>query len=247
MMRKAPSPFTPRSRWSRWALVCAVAALTACAHQPNPESDQAGEAVDTSGLSVAGKGGIGSTGRNSKSVAGASAVTKPFSTRYATFQPVAFDSLPGWQQDNLAEAWSAFKESCKALERKPNWKALCAQVKSIKDPQQGRQLLEREFTVLMVQNTDRTLDGDITGYYEPLLQGQTTRGGAFVVPVYGVPNDLYSLDWKQLPVSQRKGGAWVKPSGPGSRTLVPAAAGESGAFTLDLRRFTLDTLDRRLR
>lgn len=234
-------------------LLAALLALTACAHQASlsPQAESAGEAVDTSGLSL---------GRSAPAAPGgkraAPGATRPITTRYAAFQPVSFDSLPGWQQDNLMEAWSAFKESCKALERKPpaanatsqpNWKTLCTQVRAIQDPQQGRQWFEREFTALAVQNTDRTADGDITGYYEPLLQGQTTRGGAFVVPVYGVPNDLYSLDWKQLPVSQRKGGAWVKPSGPGSRILIPAVAGEPGGLSIDLRRFTLDTLDRRLR
>ena len=248
MMRKVLPSFLSERGWSRWASACAVAVLTACAHQSAPEADQASEAVDTSGLTVAGQGRVGGMGRSGQPGAAPSASSlKPITTRYATFQPVPFGSLPGWQQDNLAEAWLAFKESCKALERKPNWKAVCTQVKTIQDPQQGRQLLEREFAVLMVQNSDRTADGDITGYYEPLLQGQVTRGGAFVVPVYGVPNDLYTLDWKLLPLGQRKGGAWVKPSGPGSRTLVPAGVAEPGAVSLDLRRFTLDTLDRRLR
>ncbi|MGE5451943.1 MAG: murein transglycosylase A [Acidobacteriota bacterium] len=246
MMRNAPLFQILGGRWARGSALCAMAlaVLAGCAHRGQTDTEQAGEAVDTSGLHAGGQAGSGRAGTRPDA---ALTAAKPFVTRYATFQPVAFDSLPGWQQDNLAEAWSAFKESCKALERKPHWTALCAQVKTIHDPLQGRQWLEREFTVLRVQNTDRTLDGDITGYYEPLLQGQASRGGAFVVPVYGVPRDLYAFDWKQLPPSQRKGGAWVKPSGPGSRTLVPASAGEPGAVSLDLRRFTLDTLDRRLR
>jgi membrane-bound lytic murein transglycosylase A len=171
--------------------------------------------------------------------------TQPgIATRHALFKVSAFDALPGWQQDSLDEAWAAFKASCKALERKPSWAPLCAQVKAIKDPQAGRTLLEREFTLLSVQNADRTREGDITGYYEPLLAGQAQRGGAFVVPVYGPPNDLYALDPKSLPAAQRKGVAWVRPSG---RVLLPAQAGQPGAIKVDLRAFTLDTLDRRLR
>jgi membrane-bound lytic murein transglycosylase A len=183
--------------------------------------------------------------------------TQDIATRHALFKVSAFDSLPGWQQDNLGEAWVAFKESCKALERKAGWKPLCVQIKAIKDPKAGRALLEREFTLLTVQNTDRTREGDITGYYEPLLQGQAQKGGNFVVPVYGVPNDMYFLDWKGIPAAQRKAVTWVRPNG---RMLQPVpvpvgAAGASGAppspppglISLDLRRFTLDTLDRRLR
>jgi membrane-bound lytic murein transglycosylase A len=170
--------------------------------------------------------------------------TGDITTRNAVFKVSSFDALPGWQQDNLNEAWSAFRESCKALERKPNWKKLCAEVRAVKDPQAGRALIEREFALLTVQNTDRTREGDITGYYEPLLNGRSTKGGEFVVPVYGVPNDMYFLDWKTLPAAQRKGVATVRPNG---RLLIAAPANELGAVKVDLRKFTLDTLDRRLR
>lgn len=169
---------------------------------------------------------------------------KDIATKHALFKVSAFDSLPGWQQDKLDEAWAAFKESCKALERKPTWKPLCAKVKTIKDPKAGRAFLEREFALLTVQNTDRTREGEITGYYEPLLQGRAQRDAQFSVPVYGVPNDLYFLDWKTLPASQRKGVAYVKANG---RLLSPAQPGQPGAISVDMRRFTLDTLDRRLR
>jgi len=170
--------------------------------------------------------------------------TGDITTRNAVFKVSSFDALPGWQQDNLTDAWSAFRESCKALERKPNWKKLCADVRAIKDPQAGRALIEREFALLTVQNTDRTREGDITGYYEPLLNGRTSKGGDFVVPIYGVPNDMYFLDWKTLPAAQRKGVASVRPNG---RLLIAAPANELGAVKVDLRKFTLDTLDRRLR
>jgi membrane-bound lytic murein transglycosylase A len=165
-------------------------------------------------------------------------------TRHALFKVSAFDSLPGWRQDNLGEAWAAFRESCRALERKPNWKPLCAQVKAIKDPKAGRLFLEKEFALLVVQNTDRSREGDITGYYEPLLQGRAQREARFSVPVYGVPNDLYILDWKNVPAGQRKGLAYVRANG---RLLTSAQAGQPGAVKIDVRRFTPDTLDRRLR
>lgn len=172
------------------------------------------------------------------------AIGQDLATKNALFKVSAFDSLPGWKQDNLTEAWAAFKESCKALERKPTWKPLCVQVKAIKDAKAGRQFMEREFALLTVQNTDRTREGEITGYYEPMLQGRAQRDAQYAVPVYGVPNDLYFLDWKNVPAAQRKGVTYVRAS---SRLLVPAQAGQAGTISVDLRRFTLDTLDRRLR
>lgn len=216
------------------ALSLAVAlALAGCASGPKVE--QAGQAP--AGTSA--DGDVDGANAGARSQEG-----KDIATKHALFKVSAFESLPGWQQDNLGEAWAAFKESCKALERKPNWKQLCTKVKSIKDPKAGRQFLEREFALLTVQNTDRTREGEITGYYEPLLQGRAQRDAQFSVPVYGVPNDLYFLDWKAIPATQRKGVTTVRVNG---RLLSPAPAGQPGVITVDMRRFTLDTLDRRLR
>lgn len=217
------------------ALSLAVAlALAGCANGPKVEQ----AAPAPAGASADGD----ADGANA--AAARSQQGKDIATKHALFKVSAFESLPGWQQDNMGEAWAAFKESCKALERKPNWKPLCTKVKSIKDPKAGRQFLEREFALLTVQNTDRTREGEITGYYEPLLQGRAQRDAQFSVPVYGVPNDLYFLDWKNVPANQRKGVAYVRANG---RLLSPAQAGQPGAIAVDMRRFTLDTLDRRLR
>jgi membrane-bound lytic murein transglycosylase A len=165
-------------------------------------------------------------------------------TQHAAFKVSAFDSLPGWRQDDVGEAWEAFAASCRALSRKPAWQPLCAQVRQLTTAKAQRAFLEHEFALLTVQNTDRTRVGDITGYYEPLLAGQRSPGGTYSVPVYGVPNDLYTLDLRLVPPAQRKSLSWVRAQG---RTLVPAAAGQPGALRIDLRRFNLDTLDRRLR
>ncbi|MGC4061936.1 MAG: MltA domain-containing protein [Aquabacterium sp.] len=216
-------------------LAAGVLALAACATGPKTASHDQPAAPDTADQQAAGP---------DSQIDASKAIGQDLATRHALFKVSAFDSLPGWRQDNFTEAWSAFKESCKALERKPAWKPLCAQVRAIKDAKAGRQFMEREFSLLTVQNTDRTRDGEITGYYEPMLQGRLQREGQFAVPIYGVPNDMYFLDWKTVPAAQRKGVTYVRAS---SRLLVPAQQGQAGTIAVDLRRFTLDTLDRRLR
>src|SRR5690349_6323140 len=40
--------------------------------------------------------------------------------------PVSFDTLPGWQQDDLRQAWPAFIASCRVLAKKPQWSTACA-------------------------------------------------------------------------------------------------------------------------
>ncbi len=232
-------------------LIAAAAGLSACgALSPfgaggpvsvssQPVAARAGEGSGAAAAGLPGQAAVNASGRS-----GAAPVGSDIATRNAVFKVSSFDNLPGWQQDNLTEAWAAFRESCKALERKPNWKKLCAEVRRTTDPKAGRALMEREFALLTVQNTDRSREGDITGYYEPLLQGRSQKGGDFNVPVYGVPNDMYFLDLKTVPTVQRKGVITVRPNG---RLLIPAQAKELGAIQVDLRRFGLDTLDRRLR
>lgn len=233
-MLRNPSPLTPPlPRPAMLAVAALLLALTGCASGP-AKVDQAGAAQPEAAADMQADATPGPTRPEGQGIA----------TKHALFKISAFDTLPGWQQDNLGEAWAAFKESCKALERKPSWKPLCAKVKTIKDPKAGRQFMEREFTLLTVQNTDRTREGEITGYYEPLLQGRAQRDAQFAVPVYGVPNDLYFLDWKAVPAGQRKGVTYVRANG---RLLSPTQAGQPGAIAVDLRAFTLDTLDRRLR
>ncbi|MFT3858230.1 MAG: MltA domain-containing protein [Aquabacterium sp.] len=225
------------------ALVVALA-MSGCASRPDAQRAEQGAG---SGASLRDDDADSGSGRITGVQSGNSLGSQPgqdLATRHALFKVSAFDALPGWQQDNVNEAWVAFRESCRALEKKPSWKPLCAEVRRIKDPKAGRAFIEREFALLTVQNTDRTREGEITGYYEPLLLGRTQRDARFNVPVYGVPNDLYILDWKNIPAAQRKGIAYVKPSG---RQLVAAQAGQPGALRIELRRFTLDTLDRRLR
>ncbi|MCS0584259.1 murein transglycosylase A [Massilia pinisoli] len=112
------------------------------------------------------------------------------------FTPVTFDALPGWQQDDLRQAWPAFQASCRALGAKPDWNAPCAAGKRI-DPADGtaiRQFFETYFVPNLVRAPDGADAGLITGYYEPMLRGARRRGGAYQTPLYKVPDDLITVD-----------------------------------------------------
>jgi len=109
---------------------------------------------------------------------------------------VTFDALPGWQQDDMRQAWPAFQASCRALGAKPDWKAPCAAAKLV-DAQDGtaiRQFFEAYFVPNLVRAPDGADTGLITGYYEPMLHGSRRRGGAYQTPLYKVPNDLITVD-----------------------------------------------------
>lgn len=167
-------------------------------------------------------------------------------TQQAVFRSSRFEELPGWRSDDLTHAWSAMRESCKVLERREVWRSLCTAARSVRGDDNAaiRQFFEREFSLLSLSNADASREGDVTGYYEPLLAGRLAPGGAFTVPVHGVPRDLLTLDLRRVPARARSGVLAVRVSG---QTLVPVAPGTPGAVSLDLRAFSSDVLDRRLR
>jgi membrane-bound lytic murein transglycosylase A len=104
--------------------------------------------------------------------------------------------LPGWQQDDLRQAWPAFMASCRALASKPDWKTPCASAKLV-DAGDGtaiRQYFETYFVPNLVRAADGADTGLITGYYEPMLHGARKRGGAYQTPIYKVPDDLITVD-----------------------------------------------------
>ncbi|MGB9110891.1 MAG: MltA domain-containing protein, partial [Telluria sp.] len=112
------------------------------------------------------------------------------------FTPVAYAALPGWQQDDVRQAWPAFIGSCRALAAKPDWKTPCAAARTV-DAADGaavRQYFETYFVPNMVRASDGADTGLITGYYEPMLHGARKRGGAYQTPLYKVPDDLVTVD-----------------------------------------------------
>jgi len=51
----------------------------------------------------------------------------------------------------------------------------------------AREFFEAYFTPFQLANTDGTLDGLVTGYYEPLLRGSRTRHGPYQYALYRWP------------------------------------------------------------
>jgi membrane-bound lytic murein transglycosylase A len=112
------------------------------------------------------------------------------------FTPVAFEALPGWQQDDVRQAWPAFQASCRVLAPRPDWKTACAASRLVDpaDAEAVRQYFETYFVPNLVRAPDGLDTGLITGYYEPLLHGAHARGGAYQTPLYRVPDDLITVD-----------------------------------------------------
>jgi membrane-bound lytic murein transglycosylase A len=116
---------------------------------------------------------------------------------------VTFSELPGWSSGNADAALQAFRRSCGALVKQDpktklgdyagtvsDWLAVCDGAEAAHD---ARGFFETNFTALQVSAGD-VRDGLFTGYYEPQLHGSRTRHDRYQTPVYGLPDDLISVD-----------------------------------------------------
>lgn len=175
----------------------------------------------------------------------AARVPREVRTRNAMFKLASYDDLPGWQQDDMRASWSAFRNSCDVLQKRDDWREICTAAKTVPPNTRAmRSFFESRFTLLRILHTDARGDGDVTGYFEPLLEGQMQRDAEFSTPVLGVPRDLYTMDWSRVPKAQRRGMVRVRPEG---NLLMLTQPGDPRGYALDLRRFVLDDRDRRLR
>jgi membrane-bound lytic murein transglycosylase A len=174
----------------------------------------------------------------------------PFWTKHAYFVPSRFAELPGWLNDNLGEAWKAFRQSCVALASRSAWAGACSRASRVDGRADGdiRDFLEREFTLYEIRNTDRSSVGVITGYYEPLLQGSRRYEPAYPYPVYGIPGDLLFLDSRAIPAGGDRVLARIE-----GRNVVPVCVEQASApacqapYVLYLGDAAADIRDKKLR
>ena len=117
-----------------------------------------------------------------------------YSSPIASFRSVSWQDLPGWQEDDLSQAWPAWLKSCDVLRKRNsdiNWRQVCAQAAhvSARDGRAIRQYFEGNFQAYEVRNSATGNEsGLITGYYEPVMNGSQTRTANYTVPLYGLPN-----------------------------------------------------------
>jgi len=116
-----------------------------------------------------------------------------YSSSIASFNAVSWQALPGWQDDDLSQAWPAWLKSCDALRKRSgevNWRQVCTQATSLspRDAQSIRRYFESNFQAYEIRNSSGSETGLITGYYEPVMNGSQTRTSTYNVPLYAYPN-----------------------------------------------------------
>ena len=116
-----------------------------------------------------------------------------YNSSIASFSAVSWQALPGWQEDDLSQAWPAWLKSCDALRKKSgevNWQQVCAQAGTVssRDTQSIRKYFENNFQAYEIRNSSGSDTGLMTGYYEPVMNGSKTRTSTYNIPLYGLPN-----------------------------------------------------------
>jgi membrane-bound lytic murein transglycosylase A len=125
-----------------------------------------------------------------------------------SYQLLAYGEVPGWDQDDHAAAFKAFRNSCervlaasraRAATDKPSAPsaavvAACTAALQHSGPVTkagARAFFEQHFAAHAVTHDGPR--GLLTGYYEPLLEGSRTPQGPFQTPIYKRPPDLVNL------------------------------------------------------
>jgi membrane-bound lytic murein transglycosylase A len=119
------------------------------------------------------------------------------------YEHAQWSQLPGWETDNVQEAWAAFLASCRALRFQAQWAAPCtaAQTVPADSPTSIRTYFESAFEpykIIKRMGSTREDTGLVTGYFEPLLYGSRTPSVRFVAPLYAPPPDLLTIDLASL-------------------------------------------------
>jgi membrane-bound lytic murein transglycosylase A len=111
-------------------------------------------------------------------------------------RPVDWSAISNWRNDSLSESWPAFLQTCAGLKSQPSWQTVCSEAQNLdgSDESALRAFFEQHFQPHEVFNPDNTLDGTVTGYYEPLIKGDRDHTRKARFPLYAAPDDLITVD-----------------------------------------------------
>ena len=122
--------------------------------------------------------------------------------------PITVRDLPGWGEDNLAEALPALRRSCERLTVLPpgqvigadgagglaaDWLAPCGALRDVTETDQAaRDYFDTWFRPVLVGDGSPA-SGLFTGYYEAELHGSRYRSPRYRIPLYTRPSFLDTL------------------------------------------------------
>ena len=129
------------------------------------------------------------------------------------FLETDIDSLPGWTNDKVLDAFPAIQKSCrstlkklnqrhnslKKLKKRSGWQKVCEQITAnIFGEESFREFLKSKFKAYQIRYRGSD-EGLFTGYYEPTLDGSLKPSRGYNTPIYPRPTDLIHVnlgEWK---------------------------------------------------
>lgn len=170
-----------------WA--CLVAGLVACGSGPVRRGDSAppmrpATAPTSPTLPPA---------RASGSLAGMPNTPSPQQAYRSRWVSVSWNDLPGWQNDNLHDAWQAWVQNCERPG--PLFAPLCQDVRQLilASDDDRRLWMMAHLQPYRVESLEGNSEGLLTSYYEPLFDASATQRTGFEVPLYAPPDGLTQL------------------------------------------------------
>jgi membrane-bound lytic murein transglycosylase A len=123
----------------------------------------------------------------------------------ARLEPVGFDDLAGWSEDDHGAAFAVFRRSCVSIARSdpvlrpasaagPDLRAACAAALALPNrpaSHEARRFFETHFQPVHVRPGSGS--GFLTGYFEPEYEGSMTRTAEFQTPLLARPEDLVTV------------------------------------------------------
>ena len=113
-------------------------------------------------------------------------------------RPAQFVDLPVTRNEDWEQALKAFQVSCTNMQHQSLWREACRNAQGM--PQGlARAFFEGNFELWKVSARDSQsgffIDkGLMTGYFEPILRASRVRHGIYQYPIYGVPDDLITVE-----------------------------------------------------
>jgi membrane-bound lytic murein transglycosylase A len=164
-----------------------------------------------------------------------------FSDSATSPEPVAFDTLDGWRDDDHAAAWRAFRLSAlHAASNPPKTRALgidglamarvatrAAQLPEELDREQARAFFEAHFQPHRVAGP---AGGFLTGYYEPEVAASLVPTSRFSVPLLAPPPELVEVDEVDPPRGLEPGMRFARRTASGFEPFFDRGAIERGAL-----------------
>ena len=128
--------------------------------------------------------------RASGSLAGTPGTPNPQQSYRSRWVTASWNDVPGWQNDNLQDAWNAWLQNCERPG--PLFAPLCKDVRQLMlgSDDDRRLWMMSHLQPYRVESLDGSVDGLLTSYYEPMFDAAAQMRSGFEVPLYAPPDGL---------------------------------------------------------